>query len=115
MIKDNYLNSLFDAKQEDLKNEKFVYDKTFNIDHKDFNIVITQEKEYYNIYILCDFFKKEPLNTLQEQIPITEINEDEITNELFLNIKVIEFYLWFKYGNPSENEVLSFNVEVIKT
>jgi len=113
-MKDTYLNSLFDAKQEDLKNESFVYDKDFNHGHIDFKVLITQENEFYNIYILNDYFKKEPMNTLNEQIPKDSITIEDITNNMFLELKAIEFYLWFKYGNPNKDDVLSFHVEVLK-
>lgn len=113
-MKDTYLLSLFDKGTQQLKNEKFVYEKDFNFNYTDFNVLVTKEKDYYNIYILCEMFIKEPLNTLQEQIPINSISEEEIINPRFLEFKALEFYLWSKYGNPSKDEVLSFNIEVNK-
>lgn len=70
----------------------------------DVEILVTQEKEYFNIYIIHDAFIKEPMNNLHCQEPI----EFGIPNDLNLELYAIQHYLWFKH-----NKDFSINYEEI--
>lgn len=60
----------------------------------DCEILITQEKEYYNVYIIHDSFKQEPLNNLHLQEPL----EFGIPSDLQCEVIAIGFYLWNKHN-----------------
>lgn len=58
-------------------------------------VLITKEKEYFNVYFLDDRIKREPLNNLNEQIPL---NNKPKNWEYYLDLRTIEWNLWFKYN-----------------
>lgn len=97
--------------------EKTIKDEYFNFGGYDLLVLVTKELDFYNIYVINYYFKQEPLNCLQLQEPkeyLKSLNktEGEYFNNQYLEIKAIEFYLWFKYGNPDKDTVLSFNVVI---
>jgi hypothetical protein len=54
------------------------------------------KEQYFNVYFIDPIFKEEPMNNLQEQIPI----ENEPKNwEEYLRIEYISYWAWrqFKY------------------
>jgi hypothetical protein len=57
-------------------------------------IMITKEKEYYNVYIIHEAFQKEPLNNLHLQEPI----EYGVPSDLQCEQWAIEYYLWYKHN-----------------
>ena len=103
---------------ETVKGEKYIYVADFKYNSIDIRVLITQPKkdsnneEYYNVYILNDSFQLYPLNCLHEQIPLNIVKDkDTFFNRKFCEFVAIEHYLWFKYGNPSKDKVLSFAIE----
>lgn len=75
--------------------EPFVKRYLISINNENFELLITEEKYYYNFYILCDNYEKTPLNCLNRQIPKTIGQQcyDDIECETIL----LEFYLWHKF------------------
>lgn len=71
----------------------------------------SNNEDYYNVYIICDAFQKEPLNCLDHQIPKESIKDvEEDFNRMFAEIQMLQKYLWFKYS--TEKEIRSFGIEV---
>lgn len=99
-----------------VKNEELISICSFNLPtgfNEEIKVLVTKEKEYYNIYVIDSRFIKEPINCLKLQEPIEEINNPiEYFNEMRLEIYAIEHYLWAKYSK--NDKVLGFNIEVIK-
>jgi hypothetical protein len=65
----------------------------------DCQVLITEEKtqdngSWYNIYIIHEAFKVEPMNNLYLQEP----KENGIPSDLQLELYVIQYYLWHKHN-----------------
>lgn len=58
------------------------------------DILVTREKEYYNIYIIHPAFKQEPLNNLYCQEPITNGEPSDLQLELY----AIQYDLWYRHN-----------------
>ena len=89
-----------------VENEKYVTAGDFKISNYNFVVFVTREKDYYNVYIIDDFFKKEPLNNLKEQIPVEVVPVSNYFTEELLEKYAIEHYLWYKYDK-------TFNIEEV--
>ena len=106
-----------------IENEEIIgVEKERTIAQEEFNyngclsVLITDEGEYYNIYVIDEMFKKEPMNCLKLQEPKVDLklkNEEEYFNKMRLEMWAIEHYLWTKYS--TYEKVLSFGVEVYET
>ena len=68
--------------------------QNINFTKFDTQVLVTKEKEYFNIYIIHEAFKTEPMNNLYCQKPI----QYGIPTELQLYLYVIQYRLWFKYN-----------------
>ena len=89
-----------------IEGENLIISETFYINNKDIKVLITEENEYYNIFVIHEDFKADYLNCLQLQEPKECVNK-EIFNKLYCELKAIEFQLWHKYNK-------SFNIEVFE-
>lgn len=73
--------------------------KTFDFDRFDWRVVITKTindsygESYFNVYIIDEDFRIEPLNNLDENIPLE--NEPKDWNEYLLR-RLCERYVWKK-------------------
>lgn len=68
-------------------------------------------EEFFNIYILDDSFKIEPMNNLFLQEPKESIkNPTKYFNKMRLEMFALQHYLWRNYS--TNKKTLSFNVEV---
>jgi len=98
-----------------VENETTVCYNNYTYGNDTFRILITKEKNYYNVYVIDEYFKKEPLNCLKLQEPkevLKEKTEDEFFNKMYLEFQALQHYLWMRYSN--NEEVLSFGIEVYK-
>lgn len=102
---------------EGVEGEQTIIKENFNLPCGVVQVLITRQKtdsngeDYYNLYVIDDNFKKEPMNCLKEQIPVEE-DKERLFSKLFLECEAIKHYLWFKYS--TNEECLSFNIEVIR-
>lgn len=106
-----------------VKGEKTITIETF-FNLSDFNeglkVLITDEGEYFNIYIIDSKFLVEPTNCLKLQEPKVDLKKfdksfnpkkpKDYFNRMRLECYAIEHYLWSKYGNPDKNTTIDFNV-----
>ncbi len=104
---DGYINGV--------TNETTLIKEGFNLPMGYVEVLVTEEKDskgidWFNLYIIDDRFIKDPMNCLKEQIPKAE--NQTVLNEMFLEMKALEHYLWFKYS--SNNDTLGFSVECYK-
>ena len=106
-----------------VENEETITYKIFPR-YSDFNeglkVLVTDEGEYYNVYIIDSKFKKEPMNCLKLQEPKADLKKfedfnenklEEYFNEMRLECWAVEHYLWAKYGNPDAQTCISFGVD----
>ena len=56
--------------------------------------LVTKEKDYFNLYIINQNFKVEPINNLWEQIPLENAPENW---HFYLELRSIEHDLWHRY------------------
>lgn len=68
--------------------------KQLNFYKFDCQVLVTKEKEYYNVYIIHEAFQREPLNNLHLQEPIECGTPSNLQCELW----AIEHYLWYKHN-----------------
>jgi len=89
-------------------NEKTIVEHSFNSNMGFIKVLITQEKNkednYFNVYIIDDHFKREPINCLRMQEPKTVIlkkfkNPLKYFDEKKCEIIALEHYLWYKYNS----------------
>lgn len=83
-----------------VEGEETKHSEYYNINHKDIQMLVTKEDEYYNFYIIMHPFQQTPLNNLHCQELIPAIEEDNNTKDIkrFMEERVIAFYLWNKYN-----------------
>jgi len=108
-----------------VEGEKSICWADFQFSHlRNTRVLITDEGEYFNVYVIDPRYKQEPLNCLKLQEPKEdlkrfnkEFNPQDVGgyfNEMRLEMWAIEHYLWDKYGNPDKDTVISFSVEAHK-
>lgn len=71
-------------------------------------VLITEEENYINYYIIDDVFKQDANNCLDNQ---DEKDKADLT-ERYAEMLVLQKHLWLKYGTNEEN--LSFSIECHK-
>lgn len=85
--------------------EEFFKEESFKFNEIELRVLITKapldslKEGYYNVYIISDMFKQEPINNLDLQEPykyIESLTEKELSR--FMEERAISFYLWFKYN-----------------
>ena len=74
-------------------------------------VLVLDNKDYYNIHILNDAFKDEEMNTLHLEESKECITLEEITNPIKLECYGLEHLLWHKHYGHNGN-MYSFNVEI---
>ena len=87
-----------------MNKEKIIKQYDQYINNIIYEIEITEEEKYYNIYIWNELMQK----SLNEQIPKKCINIKEFDNK-YCELRILEYYLWFKYS--TNDNVLSFYIE----
>lgn len=119
MKKEQSFNRDIDGEIIGVENEKTINNLNFQYGfHKgNIRVLVTEQptdsngEDYFNIYIIDDFFKEEPLNCLFLQEPKENIkNPKEYFNKMRLEMWALQQYLWRTYS--TNEKVLSFNVEV---
>jgi len=90
-----------------VKDEKTINTFTF----QNVQILITKEKkqkngeQYFNVYFIDPIFRIEPLNNLNEQIPI----ENEPENwEKYLQLRYLEYIAWREFNMSIEAEFIEY-------
>jgi hypothetical protein len=74
-----------------------------------YKLYVLDDTDYYNIHIICNYFKDEELNTLYLQEPKQDININDI-DELYMTKTLLEFALWNKfYGYKDKSYSFSIN------
>lgn len=85
-----------------------------NYNYKEIEVLVLDDKDYYNIHIIDDDYRDEELNTLRLQEPKDCVSLEEVTSPIFLECQGLEHLLWDKFYGYKE-KVHSFNVEVCDT
>ena len=78
-----------------VSDEEFVKRYFITVNSEYFELLVTAEQNYYNFYVICETYQKEPLNCLKQQIP-KEVGE-ECYNDMECETMLLEFYLWHKF------------------
>lgn len=79
-------------------NKKVLADKTINYNNDYYEILVLDDKDYYNIHILNEKYKDEELNTLYLQEPKDCINIEKVTSPIYMEKLTLQFALWDKFG-----------------
>jgi len=79
-----------------VENEEYVKEIELQIHDQHIIVMVTKEKEYYNIYIIDEIFQKEPMNNLHLQEPIN-CNNPEI-EDYHLEGFAMSHFLWYRYN-----------------
>ena len=74
-------------------------------------VLVLDDKDYYNIHIIDENYKDDELNTLKLQEPKEYVALDEITNPIKLECYALEHLLWDKFYG-FKGKMYSFNVEI---
>jgi len=95
-------------------NKKILASKDVFYNNKYVEVLVLDDKNYYNIHIIDDSFKDEELNTLKLQEPKDCITLEEISNPVKLECYALEHILWDKFYG-FKGKMYSFNVEIVDT
>ena len=87
-----------------VENEITINNQTFEFENNLYQVLVTKEQDYINVYIIMDFYKVDTLNCLYLQDELEQ--EEYYKNNMNLELLAIEYYLWHKYSN--NEKVLSF-------
>lgn len=96
-----------------VKGEKTIKEDSFNLPSGCVQVLVTEQptdtngEDYFNVYVIDEHFKREPINCLKQQIP-KEKDTAQMFTTAFLEMQAIEHYLWFKYS--TNEKPLSFSV-----
>ena len=95
-----------------VENEKHEQDFYLSVGNNLIRVLVTKEKEYYNFYIIDEWFKQEPLNNLhlQEELKYWEMKSIK-EKEQFLTEIIFNHYLWFKFNKFKFNKSFSITSE----
>lgn len=85
-----------------------------NYNYKEIEVLVLDDKDYYNIHIIDDNYRDEELNTLKLQEPKESVTLEEVTNKVFLESQGLQHLLWDKFYGYKEKGYC-FNVEVYDT
>lgn len=92
-------------------NKKILAQETIFYNNKFVEVLILDNKDYYNVHIIDEDYKDEEINTLKLQEPKEYITLEEITNPIKLECFALKHLLWDKfYGH--KGKMYSFNVEI---
>lgn len=76
--------------------KKILKQLTLNVFGDYYTFILLEEGDYYNIHILCDFFKDEELNTLRYQDEKSCVTLEDF-DELRMTKDILEFAMWHKF------------------
>ena len=101
-----------------VEKEKTLFEYGFSLPMGYVKVLVTEApkdsngEEYFNIYIIDEHFRQEPLNCCRLQEPRECITDPhKYFSEKWAEFQAIEHYLWFKYGNPDKDTVYSYSIE----
>lgn len=85
-----------------------------NYNYKDIEVLVLDDKDYFNIHIIDDDYSDEELNTLKLQEPKDRVTLEEVTDKMFLECQGLQHLLWDKFYGY-KNKSYNFNVEACDT
>lgn len=87
------------------------YDKY--IDNESLSVVVTLDssKEYYNVYVITEKYKIDPLNCLKLQVPVESVKDPEnYFDTSYMVERLMEYIIWDRFYEHGLAEVnLSIN------
>lgn len=96
-----------------LYNKEVVTKETFNLGNHEWEVVVLDGGDYWDIHILDDFYRQEELNTLYLQEPKDCVKEEEFTTVKLLCFATEKFLWHSTYG--IDGNFYSFSVRVEDT
>lgn len=95
-------------------NKKILANKIVYYNNRYVEVLVLDDKDYYNIHIIDDVYKDDELNTLRLQEPKEDVTLEYVTNPIRLECHALEHLLWDKFYG-TDNKMYSFNVEIADT
>ena len=77
-------------------NKKILIKNTLYLFNQLYTLYILDDKDYYNIHIVCDTFEDKEMNTLYLQEPKQDVNLFEF-DDLYITKLLLEYALWNKF------------------
>lgn len=80
-----------------VKGEKTIYNESIN----DIQVLVTRQptdsnkEDYFNVYFIDPIFKTEPMNNLQEQIPVENKPKDW---KEYLTLQYVQYFAWRQFN-----------------
>lgn len=95
-------------------NKKILANKEVYYNNRYVEVLVLDDKDYYNIHIIDDVYQDNELNTLRLQEPKEDVTLEYVTNPIRLECHALEHLLWDKFYG-TDNKMYSFNVEIADT
>ena len=92
-------------------NKKILANQIVYYNNRYVEVLVLDDKDYYNIHVLDDAYQDDEMNTLKLQEPKDCVSLEEVTNSIRLECHALEHLLWDKFYGI-ENKMYSFNVEI---
>ena len=92
-------------------NKKILKEHTEYLFGQYYTLYILDDKDYYNIHIICETFQDTEMNTLYLQEPKQDVNLSEF-DDLYITKLILEFALWNKFYGYKDK---SYNFEIKDT
>lgn len=92
--------------------KEIVKNCTQNVFGEWYTLLVLDDKDFWNVHIICDRYRDDELNTLKYQEP-KECVELEKFNELSMTQNILQFALWNRfYGYDNKTYTFSVTNEV---
>lgn len=95
-------------------NKKILANKIVYYNNRYVEVLVLDDKDYYNIHVLDDSYQDDEMNTLKLQEPKEYVTLEEVTNTIRLECQALEHLLWDKFYGK-DNKMYSFNVSIADT
>ena len=92
-------------------NKKILANKIVYYNNRYVEVLVLDDKDYYNIHVLDDAYQDDEMNTLKLQEPKDCVSLEEVTNPIRLECQALEHLLWDKFYGTND-KMYSFNVEI---
>ena len=92
-------------------NKKILANKIVYYNNRYVEVLVLDDKDYYNIHVLDDAYQDDEMNTLKLQEPKYCVSLEEVINPIRLECQALEHLLWDKFYGTND-KMYSFNVEI---
>ena len=95
-------------------NKKILAEHSTYYNDKFVDVLVLDDKDYYNIHIIDENYKDDEMNTLKFQKSKDCTTLEDITDPMNLECFALQHLLWDKFYGK-DGKMYSFNVEIVDT